>query len=91
MADLHTRPTSPTGVMGVESNNPIGGNVARDKRPERVYVYSGMIERPGKSHGKLTYVWREGWAQPDTFPWMTKAEAQAEAKRDGVKAVFVRG
>jgi hypothetical protein len=46
----------------------------------------GLVERWSKS--KRSYVWYEGYQQPNCFPWMTRAECVAEAKAQGVKAVF---
>jgi hypothetical protein len=57
------------------------------KSAERVYVYRGLIERGPR------YQWRPGYSETTTkghvtYPWLTKTECRAEAKRDGLKAVF---
>jgi hypothetical protein len=63
--------------------------MAKDKRPERTYWYRGEVER-GTGRG---YRWVAGYSAGDggsvEYPWMTRAEARAQAKADGVKAVFV--
>jgi hypothetical protein len=53
------------------------------------YYYRGMIERGAN------YDWREGWSRDSEdgrplYPWNTKRECQAEAKKAGVRAVFLR-
>ena len=60
-------------------------------KPEPItYHYRGLIERGAR------YEWREGYSPSTTeglviYPWVTKAEAQAEAKRNGQSAVFNLG
>jgi hypothetical protein len=54
------------------------------------YTRRGDVER-GTGRG---YVWREGYSETlpgggVTYPWLTKTEARADAKRRGAKAVFL--
>jgi hypothetical protein len=56
------------------------------------FYYRGDIER-GTGNG---YAWRRGYSINSDdglviYPWNTKQECQAEAKRKGAKAVFVEG
>ena len=64
---------------------------------ERVheYVYAGQIERviyKKTRHGRVpVYTWREGWSlNGNTYPWLTKREAQDEARAAGAVARFER-
>lgn len=62
-------------------------------KPTRTYYYRGQIER---GTGRPGYAWRDGYSanSPEgfvLFPWMTKRECQADAKKDGYRAVFERG
>ena len=55
------------------------------KKPERKYFHRGQIERKG---------WCVGYSEQGEngevyYPWSTKKECYAEAKRDGFKAVFL--
>lgn len=58
------------------------------------YVYRGRIERWSAS--RRSYVWRRGYSATGEsggplYPWSTKAECRAEARRDGATAVFEEG
>jgi hypothetical protein len=58
-------------------------------RPDRQYHYRGLIERG------WNYQWCEGYSANSSdgfplYPWCTRRECRAEAKLDGVKAVFYR-
>lgn len=50
------------------------------------YFRAGNVERGAR------YEWREGYARVTDsgieYPWLTKREAQASAKRGGARAVF---
>ena len=55
-----------------------------------VYRYRGLVERGVGGR----YVWREGFSQTTKdggvlYPWLTRPEAQADAKRFNRKAKFV--
>ena len=57
-----------------------------------VYYYRGLTER---GTGEPGYRWVEGWSEnsaegKELFPWMTRRECLAEARSNGVKALFVR-
>lgn len=59
------------------------------KRPQRIYHFRGGVEKGAD------YKWREGysetWADGGiVYPWMTRAECRAHAKRSGYQAVFMR-
>ena len=59
---------------------------ARRSTPEIIYVRVGSVERPGRRG----YEWHDGYSENgDTYPWLTKREAQQDARRRGAKAVFV--
>jgi hypothetical protein len=60
-------------------------------KPEIKYVRVGQVERPVHyPRQKLRYQWRDGWSEDgNTFPWLTKREAQADARSRGARAVFV--
>lgn len=60
-------------------------------RPPRIYYYRGEIERGAR------YTWKPGYSADSIgdnprplYPWMTKRECQADARRDGYVAVFFR-
>ncbi len=55
------------------------------------FVRVGSVERVRARKGRVgTYVWHDGYSEVGTtFPWMTKREAQADAKARGYRAVFV--
>lgn len=58
------------------------------KKTTVTFIYAGLIERGGPARG---YRWCEGWSENGTmYPWLTKREAQAQARRGGKTAVFVR-
>jgi len=50
------------------------------------YGRAGNVERGAR------YAWREGYARVTRtgieYPWLTKREAQAHARRNGARAVF---
>ncbi len=49
------------------------------------YVYAGQVER----WRKMRVAWHGAYSENgNTQPWLTKREAQADAKRRGCKAVF---
>lgn len=68
-----------------------GKPVRADRRPRWVYFRAGSIERgTGTRRG---YVWRDGYSRLKAgglmeYPWMTKREAQSDAKAHGAKAVI---
>ena len=56
------------------------------------YHFRGNVER---GNGKPGYDWKEGFSMYGAnggvlYPWLTKREAQAEAKAAGAKARFFR-
>lgn len=55
--------------------------------PPHVYFRAGHIERGSR------YEWRDGYSRVTRagicYPWLTKREAQAEARAHGTRAVFV--
>lgn len=61
------------------------------KTPTEIrYVFRGSVER-GTGRG---YKWHDGYSEDSpgggiTYPWLTKREAQADAKVRGARAVFV--
>lgn len=60
-------------------------------REPAIYYYRGGVERG--TGGR--YQWREGYSENSPegrplYPWLTKKEAQRDAKRQGKKAVFKR-
>lgn len=60
----------------------------------RVYFRRGHVERWVPSRRR--YEWREAYSPNSaeglpTAPWSTYRECQAEAKADGVRAVFEKG
>ena len=60
-------------------------------KPKREYYYRGLVERGGPFKG---YRWANGYSAngpngEETQPWLTKRECYAEAKADGVQAVFI--
>lgn len=64
---------------------------AASKKNEIRYVYRGAVER-GTGRG---YRWHDGYSADSPgggiqYPWMTKREAQRDAKAQGARAVFVR-
>jgi hypothetical protein len=63
--------------------------VSRMSPRERIYHYRGGVERGAR------YEWRDGYSQNSAedlplYPWSTRSECRAEAKKDGYKAVFYR-
>lgn len=63
--------------------------MTRPKRPEIVYFMVGTVERAARTRG---YQFHGGYSRkPDGSmqPWLTKREAQAEARAEGARAVFV--
>lgn len=53
----------------------------KTQKPQIKFVYMGPIERSK---------WCDGYSENgNTYPWVTKREAQAQAKARGAKAVFV--
>ena len=60
----------------------------------RVYFYRGGVERAcTDSQGRPSYRWHDGYSACNDigqalYPWQTVKECQAEAKRDGIRAVF---
>lgn len=64
------------------------------KAPERAYYYRGLIERAiGHEIGR--YHWVEAFSANGPnggrlFPPMPKRDCQADARRDGYRAVFYR-
>jgi hypothetical protein len=63
--------------------------VKQASRREIRYVYRGDVER-GTGRG---YRWHEGYSEDlpggVSYPWLTKTEAQADAKSRNGRAVFV--
>lgn len=66
-----------------------------NKQPRMVFKHRGRVERfvPAGRRSKATYGWREGYSQDSddgrpTYPWMTRAECRAVARREGAVAVF---
>ena len=59
-----------------------------EKRKQIVYYYRGPIERGA------AYCWVDGYSETMggyiVYPWNTRGELRLEAKRKGLKAVFVR-
>jgi hypothetical protein len=65
--------------------------MAAMKKTEIRYVYRGPVER-GTGRG---YRWHDGYSANSStggvqYPWMTKREAQSNAKAQGARAMFVR-
>jgi len=59
----------------------------RGKTPEIIFVRVGQVERV-RQGGR--YEWHDGYSENgNTYPWLTKREAQQDARRRGAKAVFV--
>jgi hypothetical protein len=59
----------------------------RGKTPEIIFVRVSQVERVRQS-GR--YEWHDGYSENgNTYPWLTKREAQQDARRRGAKAVFV--
>jgi hypothetical protein len=74
----------------LETYRPRGVHHATKKNEIR-YVYRGSVER-GTGRG---YRWHDGYSADSPtggvqYPWMTKREAQSDAKAQGARAVFVR-
>lgn len=65
--------------------------MARKTKPRITFHYRGTIER---GNGRPGYDWKEGWSETIdgmvSYPWNTRRECQAEARRRGAVAVFVR-
>lgn len=59
-------------------------------KPIITYVAAGLVERARARKGrKMTYVWSPAYSRDGvTFPWVTRREAQAEARAEGARAVF---
>jgi hypothetical protein len=52
-------------------------------KAEIIYIHAGRVERGPR------YEWRDAYSENgNTYPWLTKREAQADAKRRGARAVF---
>jgi hypothetical protein len=54
-----------------------------------VYTFRGRVERPYRRG----YEWHEAYSETSAdgnplYPWLTKAEARADAKRQGGRATF---
>lgn len=53
-------------------------------KPTVRYVRVGSVERGPR------YEWRDAYSENgNTYPWLTKREAQSDARRRGARAVFV--
>lgn len=65
------------------------------KERERVYHYRGEIEQGTGTGYRKGYKWVRGYSENGSkpgsilYPWKSKTDCQAEAKRDGCRAVFV--
>jgi len=65
-----------------------------NQRPVIRYVYVGQAERGTATprNPRPGYRWVDGWSENgNTQPWLTRREAQADAKARGCRAEFVRG
>ncbi len=58
------------------------------------YVFVGQVERGTATarRPRPGYRWHDAWSENgNTQPWLTRREAQKDAKGRGARAVFVRG
>lgn len=68
----------------------------KDNRPIRIYHYRGNVERFDMTNKRsMRNPWKAGYSVTSdegfvSYPWRTRRECLDEARRDGVKAVFVR-
>lgn len=60
------------------------------KKPEIQYHYRGIDERRLGKRCRWVETYSEQGEHGPVYPWMTRRECQADAKRRGARAVFVR-
>lgn len=66
----------------------------KTKTETEIWTYAGLVERPRriKRRGRVTfeYAWQMGYSANNTYPWLTRVEAQRASAADGKRAVFRR-
>lgn len=63
-------------------------------KPVLIFYRRGAVERARRDHGAPAYRWCEGWSENSPtggalYPWLTKREAYAQARKAGATAVFM--
>jgi len=73
--------------------SPKGPEVSKRNPAVMYFRHRGQVERP-TTRGKPSYRWCEGYSEDEgdgkgTFPWLTRAECRAEARKQGRTARFI--